>query len=61
MEESTDSFTDTAAVPILEETYPVSPPLSYVLIQTDPITKRTAYMVVEIPLDSKVDGRVSFP
>ncbi len=53
MEESTDSFTDTAAVPILEETYPVSPPFSYVLIQTDPITKRTAYMVVEIPLDSK--------
>jgi len=53
MEESTDSFSDTAAVPILEETYPVSPPFSYVLIQTDPITKRTAYMVVEIPLDSK--------
>lgn len=53
MEESTDSFTDTAAVPILEETYPVSPPFSYVLIQTDPVTKRTAYMVVEIPLDSK--------
>ncbi len=49
-----DSLMDTGAgVPILEETYPVSPPFSYVLIQTDPISKRTTYMVVEIPLDNK--------
>ena len=52
-EETGETFTDTAAVPILEETYPVSPPFSYVLIQTDPVSKRTQYMVVEIPLDSK--------
>ena len=52
-EETSDSFSDSAAVPILEETYPVSPPFSYVLIQTDPVTKRTQYMIVEIPLDSK--------
>ncbi len=52
-EDTGEAFVDTAAVPILEETYPVSPPFSYVLIQTDPTTKRTQYMVVEIPLDSK--------
>ncbi|MHA1552340.1 MAG: type II/IV secretion system ATPase subunit, partial [Candidatus Heimdallarchaeaceae archaeon] len=52
-EDTGEAFTDTAAVPILEETYPVSPPFSYVLIQTDPVSKRTQYMVVEIPLDSK--------
>ena len=52
-EETGEAFADTAAVPILEETYPVSPPFSYVLIQTDPVSKRTQYMVVEIPLDSK--------
>ena len=52
-EDTSEPFVDTASVPILEETYPVSPPFSYVLIQTDPTTKRTMYMVVEIPLDSK--------
>ncbi|MHA1853784.1 MAG: type II/IV secretion system ATPase subunit, partial [Candidatus Heimdallarchaeaceae archaeon] len=54
MEEPIESLTDTTqSVPILEETYPVSPPFSYILIQTDPVSKRTQYMVVEIPLDSK--------
>ncbi|MHA1303474.1 MAG: type II/IV secretion system ATPase subunit [Candidatus Heimdallarchaeaceae archaeon] len=49
----TDSMSMDSAVPLLEETYPVSPPFSYVLIQTNPVTQRTQYMVVEIPLDSK--------
>ncbi len=54
MQEETDESTlvDFAA-PILEETYPISPPFSYVLIQTDSVSRRTQYMVVEIPLDSK--------
>lgn len=54
MDEQIEPLTDTTqSVPILEETYPVSPPFSYILIQTDPVSKRTQYMVVEIPLDSK--------
>ncbi len=41
------------SVPILEETYPLIPPFAYALIQTDPISKRTKYIVVEVPVSSE--------
>ena len=41
-----------ATAPILEETYPLQPPFAYALVQTDPLTKKTSYLVVELPLDS---------
>ena len=44
---------ESAAVPILEETYELVKPYAYVLIQTDPKTKRTQYIVVEVPLENK--------
>lgn len=52
MDESAAQGSEQAPVPILEETYPLQPPFAYALIQTDPTSKRTQYMVVEIPLDS---------
>ena len=41
-----------AAVPVLEETYPLIPPFAFALIQTDPRTKRKSFTVMEVPLDS---------
>ncbi len=38
---------------LLEETYPLIDPFAYCLIQTDPQTKQTRYVVVETPLSSK--------
>ncbi|MFX1465175.1 MAG: type II/IV secretion system ATPase subunit [Promethearchaeota archaeon] len=40
-------------IPQLEETYPLIPPFAYTLIQTDPDTKQTRYMVVEVPLSEE--------
>ena len=41
------------AIPQLEETYPLIPPFAYTLIQTDPETNQTKYMVVEVPLSEE--------
>jgi flagellar protein FlaI len=41
------------AIPQLEETYPLIPPFAYTLIQTDPDTNQTRYMVVEVPLSEE--------
>ncbi|MFX1518473.1 MAG: type II/IV secretion system ATPase subunit [Promethearchaeota archaeon] len=41
------------AIPQLEETYPLIPPFAYTLIQTDPETNQTRYMVVEVPLSEE--------
>ena len=40
-------------IPQLEETYPLIPPFAYTLIQTDPDTNQTRYMVVEVPLSEE--------
>jgi flagellar protein FlaI len=41
------------AIPQLEETYPLIPPFAYTLIQTDPDTNQTRYIVVEVPLSEE--------
>ncbi|MCG3217749.1 MAG: type II/IV secretion system ATPase subunit [Candidatus Heimdallarchaeota archaeon] len=43
---------DASTMPVLEETYPLIPPHSYALIQTDPVSKRTSYLVMESPLNT---------
>jgi flagellar protein FlaI len=40
-------------IPQLEETYPLIPPFAYTLIQTDPDSNQTKYMVVEVPLSEE--------
>ena len=40
-------------IPQLEETYPLIPPFAYTLIQTDPDTNQTRYMIVEVPLSEE--------
>ncbi|MBD3190935.1 MAG: type IV secretory pathway protein [Candidatus Heimdallarchaeota archaeon] len=50
-EEQFNPISTMESAPILEETYPLIPPFSYCLIQTDPITNRTQYIVVEVPLE----------
>ncbi|HKZ41748.1 MAG TPA: type II/IV secretion system ATPase subunit, partial [Candidatus Hodarchaeales archaeon] len=38
---------------IVKETYPLSPPFAYALLQLDPRTKETTYSVMESPLTTK--------
>jgi archaeal flagellar protein FlaI len=53
-------YTDDNTMPILEETYPLKPPHSFALIQTDPISKRTTYTVMETPLSVEEDKIYKF-
>ncbi len=48
---------DDSAMPILRETYPLKPPHSFALIQTDPVSNRTIYQVTETPLTTE-EGRI---
>lgn len=56
-EEQFKSVSSIESAPLLEETYPLIPPFSYCLIQTDPISNRTQYIVVEVPLEQKEEEK----
>lgn len=51
---------DDDEMPILEETYPLKPPHSFALIQTDPGSRRTIYQVMETPLSPEEERYYKF-
>ncbi len=57
---SNDPLIETGAMPVLEETYPLIPPFAFALIQTDPISKRTQYVVMESPMNNKEEKAFHF-
>ena len=54
------SGTDVGKMPILEVTYPLKPPHSFALIQTDPVSRRTTYQVMETPLSPEEEQIFNF-
>ncbi len=49
-----------STMPILQGNYPLKPPYSYALIQTDPVSKRTTYQVMEDQLDTTEEKYFNF-